>query len=51
MNNARNLKCMVFILVMIIGIGFASCGDDDNEHTPNEPYIPSDSRANTDSTL
>lgn len=45
MNNARNQKCMVLILAMIVGIGFVSCGDDDNENTVNEPYTPSDSRA------
>ena len=27
MNNARNQKCMVLILAMIVGIGFVSCGD------------------------
>lgn len=45
MNNARNQKCMVLILAMIVGIGFVSCGDDDNENTVNEPYTPSDSRS------
>lgn len=28
---------MAFILAMIVGTGFTSCGDDDNENTPNEP--------------
>lgn len=45
MNNSRNLKCMAFILAMIVGTGFTSCGNDDSENTPNEPYTPSDSRA------
>ncbi len=45
MKNYRNLKCMAFILAMIVDTGFTSCDDDDNESTSNEPYTLSDSRA------